>query len=394
MKIRQILSIGCFLWILASLRLAAQQPEIQPLPIDPKIRYGQLNNGLTYYIRHNAQPKDRADFFIAQNVGSILEDENQRGLAHFLEHMAFDGTKNFPGHGMDEFTESIGMRGGENFNAYTSFDETVYMIMNAPVTRESIVDSCLLILHDWSGFITLADTAIEKERGVIREEWRTRQDAQARIWEQQLPKMFPDNKYAYRMPIGTIDVINNFKPDELRDYYKKWYRPDLQGIIIVGDIDVDKVEAAVKRIFADIPAPVNPAKREYTEVADNDKPLVSIATDKEASNMVHIRSSFNNTMVTVTDTQGNAISWASSGGLGFRGSKKSTPFAAQTAAETAARAAMEHGLKTVEVFVKGPGQGREAAIRALQAVGLEVTMIKDVTPIPHNGCRPPKRRRV
>lgn len=172
MKIRQILSIGCFLWILASLRLAAQQPEIQPLPIDPKIRYGQLNNGLTYYIRHNAQPKDRADFFIAQNVGSILEDENQRGLAHFLEHMAFDGTKNFPGHGMDEFTESIGMRGGENFNAYTSFDETVYMIMNAPVTRESIVDSCLLILHDWSGFITLADTAIEKERGVIREEWR------------------------------------------------------------------------------------------------------------------------------------------------------------------------------------------------------------------------------
>ena len=286
MKIRQILSIGCFLWILASLRLAAQQPEIQPLPIDPKIRYGQLNNGLTYYIRHNAQPKDRADFFIAQNVGSILEDENQRGLAHFLEHMAFDGTKNFPGHGMDEFTESIGMRGGENFNAYTSFDETVYMIMNAPVTRESIVDSCLLILHDWSGFITLADTAIEKERGVIREEWRTRQDAQARIWEQQLPKMFPDNKYAYRMPIGTIDVINNFKPDELRDYYKKWYRPDLQGIIIVGDIDVDKVEAAVKRIFADIPAPVNPAKREYTEVADNDKPLVSIATDKEASNMI------------------------------------------------------------------------------------------------------------
>lgn len=167
MKIRQILSIGCFLWILASLRLAAQQPEIQPLPIDPKIRYGQLNNGLTYYIRHNAQPKDRADFFIAQNVGSILEDENQRGLAHFLEHMAFDGTKNFPGHGMDEFTESIGMRGGENFNAYTSFDETVYMIMNAPVTRESVVDSCLLILHDWSGFITLADTAIEKERGVI-----------------------------------------------------------------------------------------------------------------------------------------------------------------------------------------------------------------------------------
>lgn len=187
---------------------------------------------------------------------------------------------------MDEFTESVGMRGGENFNAYTSFDETVYMIMNAPVTRESVVDSCLLILHDWSNFITLADSAIEKERGVIREEWRTRQDAQTRLWEQQLPKMYPDSRYAHRMPIGTIDVINNFKPNELRDYYHKWYRPDLQAIIIVGDIDVDKVEAAVKKIFADIPAPVNPAPRKMFEVADNDMPLISIATDKEASNTI------------------------------------------------------------------------------------------------------------
>lgn len=266
-------------------QLAAQQ-EMQPLPIDPQVRYGKLSNGLTYYIRHNELPKERADFYIAQNVGSMLEEENQRGLAHFLEHMAFNGSKNFPDKGMDEFTESVGMRGGENFNAYTSFDETVYMIMNAPVTRESVVDSCLLILHDWSGFITLADSAIEKERGVIREEWRTRQDAQARLWEQQLPKMYPDSRYAHRMPIGTIDVINNFKPNELRDYYHKWYRPDLQAIIIVGDIDVDKVEAAVKKIFADIPAPVNPAPREMFEVADNDMPLISIATDKEASNTI------------------------------------------------------------------------------------------------------------
>lgn len=267
-------------------QLAAQQQELQPLPVDPQVRYGKLPNGLTYYIRHNELPKERADFYIAQNVGSILEEENQRGLAHFLEHMAFNGSKNFPDKGMDEFTESVGMRGGENFNAYTSFDETVYMIMNAPVTRESVVDSCLLILHDWSGFITLADSAIEKERGVIREEWRTRQDAQARLWEQQLPKMYPNNRYAHRMPIGTIDVINNFKPDELRAYYHKWYRPDLQAIIIVGDVDVDRVEAAVKKIFADIPAPVNPAPREMVEVADNDMPLISVATDKEASNTI------------------------------------------------------------------------------------------------------------
>lgn len=273
------------LGLLAVIQVSAQQ-EMQPLPIDPKVRYGKLPNGLTYYIRHNAQPKERADFYIAQNVGSILEEENQRGLAHFLEHMAFDGTKNFPGHGMDDFIESVGMRGGENFNAYTSFDETVYMIMNAPVTNPSTVDSCLLILHDWSGFITLADSAIEKERGVIREEWRTRQDAQARLWEQQLPKMYPDSRYANRLPIGSIDVINNFKPDELRAYYKKWYRPDLQAVIVVGDINVDEVEADIKRIFADIPTPINSASREEFEVPDNDMPLISIAKDKEAANTI------------------------------------------------------------------------------------------------------------
>lgn len=265
--------------------VSAQQ-EMQPLPIDPKVRYGKLANGLTYYIRHNQQPKDRADFYLAQNVGSILEEENQRGLAHFLEHMAFDGTKNFPGHGMDDFIESVGMRGGENFNAYTSFDETVYMIMNAPVSRPSVVDSCLLILHDWSSFITLADSAIEKERGVIREEWRTRRNAQSRLWEQQFPNIFQGSRYADRMPIGTIDVIDNFKPDELRDYYKKWYRPDLQAVIVVGDIHVDEVEAAIKKIFSDIPAPVHAAVRETFEVPDNDMPLLSIAKDKEASNTI------------------------------------------------------------------------------------------------------------
>ncbi len=274
--------IICFFSLFGQYLLAQQ--ELQQLPIDPKLRYGKLDNGLTYYIRHNEKPKDRADFYIAQNVGSILEEENQRGLAHFLEHMAFNGSKNFPNHDMDKYTQSVGMRMGENFNAYTSFDETVYMIMNAPVQREQVVDSCLLILHDWSNFITLADTAIEQERGVIREEWRTRQDAQARIWEQQFTKIYPDNRYAYRMPIGKLDVINNFKPDELRAYYKKWYRPDLQAIIIVGDVDVDRVENRIKTMFADIKKPVNAAKREYFPVADNDEPIVSIATDKETSN--------------------------------------------------------------------------------------------------------------
>ncbi|MCD8178388.1 MAG: insulinase family protein [Tannerellaceae bacterium] len=265
------------------------QYQFEPLPIDPKVKYGKLDNGLTYYIRSNSQPKERADFYIVQNVGSILEEENQRGLAHFLEHMAFAGLTHFPDEGISKFTERIGVRFGENLNAYTGFDETVYMIKNVPVTDPASVDSCLLILHDWSGFLSLEDDAIEKERGVIREEWRSRQDAQARIWEQQLPRLYPDNRYAYRLPIGTIDVIDNFKPDELRDYYKKWYRPDLQAIIIVGDIDAAEIENKVHSLFADIPAPVNPAEREWFGVADNEKPLISIATDKEAtSTLLHI----------------------------------------------------------------------------------------------------------
>ena len=275
-------------WFFGMLLLFApiflQAQSMEKLPLDPNVRYGKLKNGMTYYIRHNDLPKERADFYIVQNVGSILEEENQRGLAHFLEHMAFNGTKNFDGMGIKEYAESLGMRFGENLNAYTGFDETVYMLMNAPVTRsKGVVDSCLLVLHDWSNSLLLKEDEIDKERGVIREEWRTGQDAQARLWEQQLPKMYPDSRYANRLPIGLIDVINNFKPEELRAYYHKWYRPDLQAVLIVGDVDVDEVEKTLQAEFADIPTPENPAKREFFPVPDNDEPLVSIATDKEAS---------------------------------------------------------------------------------------------------------------
>lgn len=276
-----------FLWIyIGSIFSLWAQGELEPLPIDPQLRYGKLPNGLTYYIRHNENPKERADFYIAQNVGSILEEENQRGLAHFLEHMAFNGSKNFPGKAMDAFTERIGMRGGENLNAYTSFDETVYMLMNVPVTSPEIIDSCLLMLHDWSGFLSLTDEMIEKERPIIREEWRTGQDAQSRLWEQQLPEIFPESRYGLRLPIGTLEVIDNFKPEELRAYYRKWYRPDLQALIIVGDIDVDQIEERIKEMFSDIPAPVYPVPREEFDVPNSDMPLISIATDKEASDLV------------------------------------------------------------------------------------------------------------
>ncbi|MDU1892396.1 MAG: insulinase family protein [Dysgonomonas sp.] len=262
--------------------IKAQAP--QKLPVDPDVRFGKLENGLTYYIRHNAYPEKRADFYIAQKVGSMQEEDNQMGLAHFLEHMAFNGTKNFPGKKtMLNYLETIGVKFGANVNAYTSFDETVYNLSDVPVIRQSIIDSCLLVLHDWSGFIALKEEQIDEERKVIKEEWRTRSGAQTRIWDQQLPVIFKDSKYANRMPIGTMEVVEHFPYQTLRDYYHKWYRPDLQGIIIVGDINPDEVEAKIKSMFADIAKPVNPAERIYYPVPDNDEPIISVVTDPEAT---------------------------------------------------------------------------------------------------------------
>lgn len=257
--------------------------DLQQLPIDPQVRFGKLDNGLTYFIRHNAYPEKRADFYIAQKVGSMQEEDSQAGLAHFLEHMAFNGTKNFRGKKtMLNYLETIGVKFGTNVNAYTSFDETVYNLSDIPVVRDAIVDSCLLILHDWSSFIALKEEQIDEERNVIKEEWRTRSGAQSRIWDKQLPIIYKDSKYAGRMPIGKMEIVENFPYQVLKDYYHKWYRPDLQGIIIVGDIDVDAVETKIKTMFADIPKPVDPAERIYFPVPDNEKPIISIITDPEA----------------------------------------------------------------------------------------------------------------
>jgi len=260
---------------------AQQQPQMPPISTDPNVRIGKLENGLTYYIRHNELPEDRADFYIAQKVGSILEEENQRGLAHFLEHMCFNGTTNFPGKGIINWLETIGVRFGENLNAYTSIDETVYNINNVPVIRDGIVDSCLLILHDWANDLTLAEAEIDNERGVIHEEWRTGQGAMMRMYEQALPKAFEGSKYGHRLPIGTIEVIDNFPYQALRDYYETWYRPDQQGIVVVGDIDVDKVEAKIKELFSPIQMPANAPERKYEQVPDNKEPIITIAKDKE-----------------------------------------------------------------------------------------------------------------
>ncbi len=258
------------------------QNEWPPLPLDPAVRQGKLPNGLTYYIRHNEWPERRADFYIAQKVGSMQEEDNQRGLAHFLEHMCFNGTTHFPGDALKQYLERIGVKFGENLNAYTSFDETVYNVNNVNVDIEGAVDSCLLILHDWSHDLLLDGKEIDKERGVINEEWRMRRSAMMRMQESAFRKLYEGSKYAERMPIGTMDIVMNFPHDDLRNYYRRWYRPDLQALVIVGDVDVDVVEEKIKSTFADIQAPAADApQREYFPVPENKKPLVAIEKDKE-----------------------------------------------------------------------------------------------------------------
>ena len=259
----------------------AQQMMLMPLPVDKAVRVGHLDNGLTYYIRHNEYPAGQADFYIAQKVGSIQEQDSQRGLAHFLEHMCFNGTKNYPGNSLIEYLESIGVKFGEQLNAYTSVEETVYNINNVPVTRESTVDSVLLVLHDWSHDLLLTTEEINKERPVIQEEWRMRSSGSMRIFERQLPRLMSESRFGYRLPIGTMDVVMNFPPDTLRAYYHKWYRPDLQGIIVVGDIDVDKIEKKIKDLFGPIQLPQPLAKREYLGVPDNAEAIVVSDKDKE-----------------------------------------------------------------------------------------------------------------
>ncbi len=279
------LFLGLMLLAFAGIQVMGQGWN-SPVPVDQNVRYGKLDNGLTYYIRKNTEPKQRAEFYIAQNVGAILEEDSQNGLAHFLEHMAFNGTKNFPGKGIINYFETVGVKFGFNINAFTSVDETVYNLSDVPTIREGIIDSALLVLHDWSSFISLLPEEIEAERGVIREEWRTGRNAERRMYKKLMPVIYKGSKYAVRDVIGDINVINNFKHQELVDYYHKWYRPDLQSIIIVGDVDVNLVESKIKALFADIAAPVNPAIRQFYELPDNEEPLIGVASDPEARNAI------------------------------------------------------------------------------------------------------------
>ena len=280
MKLRKLFMAA--LMLMSTVAIVAQNAmQLPPIPVDPDVRMGKLDNGLTYYIRHNAWPEQRAEFYIAQKVGSIQEDDNQRGLAHFLEHMAFNGSKHFKGNEMLRWCESVGVKFGTDLNAYTSIDQTVYNISNVPTTREGIVDSCLLILFDWADGLLLEQEEIEKERGVIHEEWRLRTSAQMRMLERDLPKLYPNSKYGHRMPIGLMEIIDNFERPFLQAYYEKWYRPDNQAIIVVGDVNVDQVEQKIKKLFSPIVLPENRALVTTYPVPDNNEAIYVIDKDKE-----------------------------------------------------------------------------------------------------------------
>ena len=253
------------------------------LPNDPQVRKGKLENGLTYYIRHNDKPAQRAEFYLATNVGAIQETPDQDGLAHFLEHMCFNGTKNLPGKQMLDYLQSIGAEFGRNINASTGVEQTTYMLNNIPVVREGIIDTCLLIMHDYSHYVTCDPEEIDKERGVIIEERRTRRDAGWRMHERSLPYYYGDSKYATCTLIGSQENLETFKPESLWNFYHTWYRPDLQAVIVVGDIDVDKIEAKIKTLFSDIPAAENPEPKAVHEIPGNDEPVVGIITDPEAT---------------------------------------------------------------------------------------------------------------
>ena len=253
------------------------------LPVDPNVRIGKLENGLTYYIRHNDKPAQRAEFYLATNVGAFQEEDDQDGLAHFLEHMCFNGTKNFPDKTLLEYLQSIGAEFGRNINASTGFEQTQYMLNNIPIIREGIIDSCLLVLHDYAHYVTCAPEEIDAERGVILEERRSRRDANWRVFERLLPYYFGDTKMARRTLIGGEEQLKTFKYESLTNFYRKWYHPDMQAVIVVGDFDVDMMEQKIKNTFSSIPAPEVPTVKPIIPVPANEEPVVAVVTDPEAT---------------------------------------------------------------------------------------------------------------
>lgn len=278
MKLKRFF-IAVALIVMSATALMAQ--ELPPIPKDDKVRIGKLDNGLTYYIRNNNWPENKANFYIAQRVGSIQENDDQRGLAHFLEHMAFNGSEHFPDSTLLEYTRSLGVEFGSDLNAYTSIDQTVYRICNVPTKRTAAIDSCILILKDWSNGLTLDGKEIDKERGVIHQEWQLNEGPGQRMYQKILPALYPGCKYGERLPIGLMEIVDNFEHEALRAYYRKWYRPDNQAIIVVGDVDVDHVEAVIKDLWKNVVVPADAAQVKDELVPDNAEPIYLFEKDKE-----------------------------------------------------------------------------------------------------------------
>jgi zinc protease len=275
--------LSIVLWAIVSSGIFAQNTDPdKPIPPDPNIRIGRLDNGLTYYIKQNKKPERRMELRLAINAGSICEADNQQGLAHFCEHMCFNGTKNFPSNKMVDMLEEMGVKFGAELNASTSFDQTVYML-KVPTDSILWINRGFQVVEDWAHQVSLDDVEIDKERGVITEEWRLGLGADDRMMAKYIPVILKGSKYAERLPIGKIDIIKSFPYDTLRAFYKSWYRPDLMAVVIVGDIDPALAESKVKEYFGRIPKAVNPPARIEMPVPDNIEPLISVVTDKEAS---------------------------------------------------------------------------------------------------------------
>ena len=277
-----LLLIGCFSTPVLSQEINISGDLNNPLPVDPNVKIGTLENGMTYYIRKNTKPEKRVEMRLVVNVGSLLEDDDQQGLAHFIEHMAFNGTKNFEKNEIVSFLQSIGVEFGADLNAYTSFGETVY-ILPIPTDDEAVLDKGLLILEDWAHNVTFSDEEIDKERGVVIEEWRLGQGADQRMRDEYFPILFKNSRYAMRLPIGKKEIIENASYDAIKRFYKDWYRPDLMSIIAVGDIDVDEMESKIKARFGNLKNPQKARERTIYSVPDHEQTFVAIESDKEAA---------------------------------------------------------------------------------------------------------------
>ena len=268
---------------LSPLCLRAQTEDGAVLPRDPEFVVGKLPNGITYYLRHNETPKGQACFYIIRNAGSLMEEPGEEGLAHFLEHMAFQGTENFPGKGIVDMLERHGVVFGYDINAVTTENETVYNISAVPSHDKKLLDSCMMVLRDWSYYLTLDEDEIDAERGVIAEEWHMRNTPESRVQEQISEVLFRGSKYAGRDVIGTLDVIQHFKPQAIRDFYHKWYRTDLEAVVVVGDFDVKAMEARVKKYLTDVPAEKNPVLRPFYEIPEHEEMYYCMATDPDVT---------------------------------------------------------------------------------------------------------------